>query len=452
MSKGRILLVSFHFYPSPEVGAKRPSETALHLKRIGYEVTVLRAWERQFAGLPVPAGFAELHIVSITVPRRMFTALWIALKRALRITPNAPAANRAGAPAAQNRSAPGRLGPLGWLRRQALAYDTLFQGNKRWLLCSVVRLWLNTRRRRYDLVIASGPPMVSYICGWLASHFAGRKLLLDFRDPWYLHGDKELTTVMLNHPLAKFENGLGKTCVQRSSAIVAASPGTKRHIVESFGVPPDSVQVVRNGFDEHALVGEAPPRGRLELLYTGSLYWNRNPFPFLEALHALSCRSAVDASKVRLRLVGKCERWKDTPLRPWLAERRMETIVEILPYVRPQDLRAIVASSNVLINFAQGQPRQIPAKSYDYLAAGREVLVLAETESDVADLFREAGIGHVVEPDDAAGMARVLEDLYARYVRGEGAKTSPAPAVARYSRAAQLEAFSGIVAKVLADA
>ena len=451
MTKGRILLVSFHFYPSQEVGAKRPSETAAHLRRIGYDVTVLRAWERQFAALSVPDSLAGLRILSITVPRRMFTAIWIALKRAIRIARPAPAASGAGA-RARSSGAQGKMGPLAWLRRQALAYDTLFQGNKRWLFRSALRLWLHTRRRRYDLVIASGPPMASYICGWLASHFAAPKLLLDFRDPWYLHGDKELTTVMLNHPLARFENGLAKTCVQRCAAIVAASPGTKRHIVESFGMQPDSVQVIRNGFDEHALVGAVPPRGRLELLYTGSLYWNRNPFPFLEALHTLSSAAAVDASKIRLRLVGKCERWKDSPLRPWIAERGMETIVEILPYMKPEDLRAIVASSNVLINFAQGQPRQIPAKSYDYIAAGREVVVLAELHSDVADLFREAGIGHVVEPGDTAGMSRILEDLYSRYVRGTGAEANVAGGVGRYSRAAQLEAFSAVVAKVLADA
>jgi glycosyltransferase involved in cell wall biosynthesis len=452
MSKGRILLVSFHFYPSPEVGAKRPSETALHLRKIGYDVTVLRAWERRFAGEPVPDRLASLRILSITVPRRVLTAMWIALKRALGIARNAPAATGGGAAATPGPSAQGRLRPLAWLRRQALAYDTLFQGNKRWLLRSVVRLWLHTRRRRYDLVIASGPPMVSYICGWLASYFAARKLLLDFRDPWYLHGDEELTTVMLNHPLARFENGLGKTCAQRCAAIVAASPGTKRHIVDRFGVPPDNVRVVRNGFDEYAFVDTEPPRGRLELLYTGSLYWNRNPFPFLEALHALSSAPGVDASKVRLRLVGKCEHWKDRPLRPWLAERRMEGIVEILPYMSPKELRDVVASSNVLINFAQGQPRQIPAKSYDYIAARRDVVVVAETDSDVADLFREAGVGHVVEPGDTVAMRRALEDLYERYARGAGASRGVAPAVASYSRAAQLEVFSGIVAKVLADA
>jgi glycosyltransferase involved in cell wall biosynthesis len=391
---------------------------------------------------------ATLRVLTVAIPRRLLTAAWIAMKRSLGFARKGPAP-AAGSAAAS--AGPRRPSPLAWLRRQALAYDTLFQGNKRWLLRSVVRLWLHTRRERYDLVIASGPPMVSYICGWVAAHFAAPKLLLDFRDPWYLHGDKELTTAMLGHPLARFENGLGKTCVRRCAAIVAASPGTKRHIVESFGVAPDDVQIVRNGFDEHALVGGEPPRGRLELLYTGSLYWNRNPFPFLEALHALSSRAAVDRSKVRVRLVGKCEHWKDRPLRPWIAERRMEEIVEILPYMSPKDLRAVVESSNVLINFAQGQPRQIPAKSYDYIAAGRDVLVIAEIDSDVADLFREAGVGHVVAPDDAAGMTRSLEELYARHVRGAGTARA-APTVARYSRAAQLEVFAALVAKTLAGA
>lgn len=445
MRKASILVISYHFYPSHEVGAKRPSETALHFARQGYDVTVLRGWRPGFAQRADIEPIENLSVLSVTIPRRRITELWIAFKQRLGRQSVEVAASARGEKGDSPRA---RRSVLRWVRRQLLAFDTLFQGEKRWLLASVLKLLVARRGRRYDLVIASGPPMVSYICGYLVAKLKRTRLLLDYRDPWYLHGDPELTTVMLGHPLARLENALARSCAHRCGALVAASPGTKRHILERFEVPEERVHVVRNGFDAHAVVKETPPVGRLEMLYAGSLYWNRNPFPFLEALRELLTHGALDRERVRCRLVGNCEAWKDIPLRPWIEQAGMQNVVEILPFMAPLKLRELVADSNVLINFAQGQKRQIPAKSYDYIAAGRDVLVIAEADGDVADLFRDARIGRIVDPEDGQGFADAIRFYYARHALAENAAES-SPRVDRYAREAQLESFERIVERVL---
>jgi glycosyltransferase involved in cell wall biosynthesis len=453
MTKGKILLVSYHFYPSREVGAKRPSETALHLMRSGYDVTVLRGFEPSFEALASPSSLEGLDVVSVTIPKKALTALWIKLKTRIRGEKRAAASDGMWTTGGTGGARAPKLTLLGWLRRQVLAWDTLFQGNKRWLLKSVLKLVVQTRGTRFDLVIASGPPMVSYIGGWALAVLKRARLILDYRDPWYVHGDPELSTVMLGHPLANFENRLARTCAQRCSVLVAASPGTRRHILEHFDVSPERVDLVRNGFDEHAVVDAPPPKGRLEILYAGSLYWNRNPFPFLEALYAVLADGALKRNAIRCRLVGNCEEWKGVPLRPWIAAKSMRDVIEIVPFMSPAELRDVVAGSNVLVNFAQGQKRQIPAKSYDYIAARRDVLVITEPDSDVADLFREAGVGTIVAPDDTAGFAAAIKSLYAKHVDGAvPSRAAPNHAVRPYSRAAQLELFTKIVARVLEDA
>ena len=62
----------------------------------------------------------------------------------------------------------------------------------------------------------------------------------------------------------------------------------------------------------------------------------------------------------------------ERPLKP------LSLVVSVIPAVDPGELTAYMNASNVLINFAQGQARQIPAKSYDYLAWRRDVLTIAE--------------------------------------------------------------------------
>ena len=450
MNKPRILLISYHFYPSPEVGAKRPSETAIHLAGQGYDVTVLRAREREHIGRVDPAELSGLKLISVKVPRRLFTAAWIRLKSAFKGR-NHGMHSSAGGKVAQALPEPGRRrrSPIAWLHRQLLAYDTLFQGNKRWLLLSVLKLLPPIGFRGFDLVIASGPPMVSYICGWAAARLAGAKLVLDYRDPWYLHGDEELSTVMLGHPLARFENGLAKTCARSCVALVAASPGTRQHISSRFGVDEKDVHVIRNGYDRHAIVTTPSPAGRLDFLYAGSLYWNRNPFPFLEGLKRALLRSGVDRARVKFRLYGRCEQWNKVPLAPWIAANGIQDVVEILPMISPEELNHVVADSNVMINFAQGQRRQIPAKSYDLMASRRDVLVITELDGDVADLFREARIGTIVEPNDVDGVEQAVLSMYARHVLGEGGGTVGCTDIDRYSRETQLRLYGELVAAVL---
>jgi hypothetical protein len=43
----------------------------------------------------------------------------------------------------------------------------------------------------------------------------------------------------------------------------------------------------------------------------------------------------------------------------------------VRPAVPPAEASALMTEAEVLVNFAQGQPEQIPAKLYDYIASGR---------------------------------------------------------------------------------
>lgn len=436
MSKGAVLLISYHFYPSSEVGAKRPSETALFLQRNGFDVTVLRGRDYSDPANEVPPGLGDLRIVSVAIPRRWITELWLKLKQ-LR---GRRRSGSAAASAARSAKAPGPIGPIDWLRRQVAAFEGFLQCDKRWFCKCVVRiLWLRVRRR-FDVVVASGPPMAGYACGVFAATVLRAPLILDFRDPWYLHGDPERKSAAPGHVFGRLENRLAHVCVSRASQIVVASPGIERHLRESFALDGKRIDLVRNGFDEHAAILEPPPAGRLAMLYAGTLYWNRNPFPFLSALATVCADPAVARKRISLKLVGRCAEWGGTPLAPWLRENGIDDVVSLIPTIPSSELRRLVVESNVLVNFAQGQPRQIPAKSYEYIASRREVLTIAERDSDVADLFREVGAGAFVQPDDSEGMARCIRAFYDELaVRGKVAAATQN--VVAFSRASQLARF-----------
>jgi alpha-1,3-rhamnosyl/mannosyltransferase len=93
-----------------------------------------------------------------------------------------------------------------------------------------------------------------------------------------------------------------KTALHRSDRVIAISEATKRDLVESFGVDPERVEVVYEGFDPAVFYprkGEpaAPPY----LLYAGTLAPNKN-LPFLLRVF---CRLRDAGFGVELQLAGR---------------------------------------------------------------------------------------------------------------------------------------------------
>jgi len=452
MTGQRVLFISYHFYPSVEIGAKRPSETVKYLSATGLDVSIIRGCrpsDLRVDSIGANVGIADYAVV---IPRKRVTEIWSQTKAGWRkIFRGTAERSNSGIPY-QNSEGQRVEKRISWMRRQYRILDTLFLSDKLWLFRCFVRIVL-LKRRQFDVIIASGPPMGGYIAGAFASKVFQAPLILDFRDPWILHSDTERYSQYTDHPLARFEDYIGQFCVSRSSRIVVTSPGIERHLKESFKLDQQQIDLVRNGYDEDAIITVGPPQNRLELLYAGTLYINRNPFPFLEALDAFVHDSQVDREKVRFRLVGKCSSWRGVSLRSWLAHKQLDDVVKISAPVVRAELTKYVMDSNVLINFAQGQPRQIPAKSYEYLAAGRDVITFAEPESDVADLFRQAKIGYIVEPGNESSSITIMHELYQRYVVQGRKRDLSRVDTYRFSRAPQLEKFLSIVKATLsADA
>lgn len=449
MTEATILLVSYHFYPSPEVGAKRPSQTAKYLQARGFRMVVCRGIAKSLDRSEPPSEFGAIELISVSFPRKRLTNLWKRVRIAFASRGRSRSRRQPSVPSEKvARQAPQSSGGIGWLRRQFRALESFLQGDKLWLLSALSKTLWRLRGRNVDLVIASGPPIAGYICGTLVARFLKSRLLLDFRDPWYLHGDPERKTQIVGHPLANLENHIGQLCVSSSDAIVVSSPGIEDHLRDAFSIDKQAIWLVRNGFEDEDVVHEPVPTGRLTMLYAGSLYWNRNPFPFLEALRSVCESSSVSRSNIQFQLVGRCADWNGISLQEWIDERGLQDVVTIAPPVDRDKLRALVVNSNVLVNFAQGQARQIPAKSYEYIASGREILTLAERDSAVACLFAEACRGVVVEPEDAVGLREAIMELYERFV-SHAVAHQRTTAIDGFSRIRQLERFEAAIEECL---
>ena len=439
-----ILILSYHFYPSPTVGAKRVSELACRLRDEGWQVTVLCAPGKRVTELM--ERIRDIEIITVERPPKLYPLLAYWPKRFGRgkaASSEEPAAVTFGKGPHAQKSAGRRESPLAWLKRNYHALELTIDDTKLWSVQVLLRaLRLGPR---FDGIISSGPPHSVHFAARLLAGLTGAQWIMDLRDPVVctnIWPEQGATASALRD---RVERWVERTTVRHARGVTVASPGIGSVLVQRVPAVGGKLQVVLNGHDGRA----APtvwPTGQLRLLYAGSLYLNRNPFPLLEALHDLLNQTTVNRLKVRFRLVGQCERWNGRQLLPWIESMGMGDVVQVLPAVSPIEVAALMRESEVLVNFAQGQPQQIPAKLYDYIASGREMLLIAEADSDAARITRESGAGRIIEPEDHAGLRAAVGELYTFYVARGLAYAPDDDIIDRFSREHQNQRFMNLLA------
>jgi glycosyltransferase involved in cell wall biosynthesis len=433
----RILIVSHHFYPDAEVGAKRMSELARYLCSEAYEVLVVAA--RPSRGGEVDPALRldspNLRHIWIPQPPKLLPFLLPRIKLLLARGGGDKQAvvSRSVVPAES-----GKESLLHRLRRAYLSLEWLIDDKKLWAALVAVRLLGFAFTKPFDAVISSGPPMSTHLAVLLARPVLRGRWIIDLRDPWCDQDQRSYVQTKLSRQLDRWFEA---RAVAVADAVTVTTPSYKQLLCQRYSEKRERIQLVLNGFDGE-VEARPPPSGKLHLLYAGSLYYNRDPFPLLRGIRELVNRPDVDRSRVIVRLVGDCQSWNGASVAGWIQDNGLQDCVVIHPRVPAAEVGALLAEANVLINFAQAQPMQIPAKMFDYLAARREVLLITEPHSDTAWLARQAGCARIVPPGDDAAMNSTLASLYHDYVEApQNLKLSSTPSLTAFSRRAQSEKF-----------
>lgn len=440
----RALILSYHFYPDPAVGARRISELALAMRDEGWELDVVAASPPR--GAPPDPGLADrvrgLKVRRVPVPPKVSPPMLRAL-RGLGLSWGGNAAAADQAPPGTPGSGAARPRPLRKAKHLYHSLEALFDARKLWTMLAGLRVATLRPGGRVDLVISCGPPMCVHLPAALARRRFGARWVIDLRDPWM--GNTSSRPELMTGPRVALEGMAERFCMGRVDRVVCASPGTRRDVLDRYPALADRTEVILNGFDGEARPGPERPRGRLTLLFAGMIYFNRNPFPLLEALRALLSEPDVERDKVTFDLVGGVAAWRGRSVAAWAQENGLADRVRIRPAVASGEVRDLMEEADVLVNFAQGQPRQIPAKTFEYLAAGREMLLISEPDSDSSALLREVGAGRVVPPDDPRAMRDTLRALYDAYVVRREPYVPPAERIERHSRRAQNRRYLDLI-------
>lgn len=443
MKKSAVIL-SYHFYPSAEVGARRPSELALSLQRSGWNIVVVTAKPSRFARVDTSLSDAisDLTVFKVTNPPSLESKLVHLVKKLLGRDSNSNGKwELSQTPPGAMEKAPLRKRIWSESKRYYFSVRYLFGTNKAWSILAFFRLVRVCMSDQYSVIISSGPPMPAHIAAVVVKKLFRKKWVMDMRDPWFL---ADFAPAQYRSAFrTMLDTWVEQRCYRNADLIVCTSPGAARIINERCAETKSRTRVVLNGYDIVVNSITPSPTGKLRLLYTGAIYFNRNPFPLFEAIDALLDESNIDRENIQFDLFGQCEEWQGIQIIPWLEERGLSDVIRVHAAVDHSEVSRQIAHANVLVNFAQGQPDQIPAKTYEQIVSGREVLVISELDSDTASVTTASGAGSVVPPEEPERILQALLRLYNCYVVEQREyRQPPMEVLSAYSRASQNQAYA----------
>lgn len=300
-----------------------------------------------------------------------------------------------------------------------------------------------------DVILAMTDPPFAGILAAFLSMLKGKRLVYAIQD---LYPDMAVAgTIVKPGLLTRCWEGLHRWTLRRAARVIVLGEDMRTRMI-SKGVKPGKISVVRSGVqaegpgDERSVNREVirAIRGRFRfvLLHAGNL-------GFYGAWDTLvAAMREVQNEDVALVFVGDG------------AERaRLEGLaagadnIRFLPFFPSHEIPSVLAAPDVhIITIRQGlEGVVVPSKLFSILAAGKPILAVAPSGTDVATLGEARGFAMQAEPfgpDATASAIRLLAASPDRVVKmGQAARV----AAAQYPQAGELRRLVDLMSSLQAD-
>jgi glycosyltransferase involved in cell wall biosynthesis len=305
-----------------------------------------------------------------------------------------------------------------------------------WLPFGVARGLRVVRTAPIRCLYSTSPQPTAHLIALALKTLTGLPWIADFRDPW-VEDVPEVGRSLLRH---RVERRLEAAVVRRADRLLTTTPRLRDEFLKRYPeLDPAGARVIYNGYDEADVPAEVsrPSKGeRFELLHAGLVTPSyRDPAPLFRAVAALVARRRLDASRVRVVFMGGGRYPESSAFRDLVRAHGLESVVEVAPRVAHAEalVRMRRADALLLLQASDDTRALIPAKTFEYLRAGRPILAVL-AEGATTDLLAGMPECHVAEPADAPALELALVRLYRAWRDGAGPAAVSRP-IARFERA-----------------
>lgn len=420
----RILIVSYAFPPYNTIGAVRVGSTAAQLLEMGHDVRVISARDQ----------VVEPNLESRFPSERVVYTPWLDVNRPVSLALGGRARTRQTGYTVQG-------GGSGLVTRLGRLYKTMLNfpdGRIGWLPYAtragarIIRGW------KPDVIYGSGLPWTSLMVASRLSRRYGIPWVAELRDLWM-----DSSFYPYDGARKRIEGRLEKGVLESAAGLVTVSESLAERLRTRFSQP---VASVLNGYDPEAYPPAAPPApGPLRLVYCGMIYeGTRDPTPLFRAIRLLGPL----AGQVRVAFYGRYMGGMEK-----LTQREgVEAQVEVNAPVSHRESLRLQQEADALLLLVWDDPSvrgEYTGKFFEYMGAGRPVLVVGSAENVAGRAVVERGVG--IATTDPARIAEQLREWIAQKQALGAVPAPPREAMGGFSRREQTRTLDSFLARVVAN-
>lgn len=262
-----------------------------------------------------------------------------------------------------------------------------------------------------DVIWGTSPPIFQAFSAWLLSFLKRCPFLFEVRDLW---PDFAIAMgVLQNRTNIRLSRWLEKFLYRRADRVVVNSPGYVNH-VKAHGAR--EVNLVPNGvdtsmfdpdFDTTTIRSRLNLQNKFIVIYAGAHGPSNDLGILVDAAELIK-----DNHDIQVVFVGD---GKDKPALVTDVQTRGLTNITFIAPVAKNDMKEVFAMADACIAILK--PIELykttyPNKVFDYMAAGRPVLLAID--GVIRSVVEEAGAGVFVQPGNAQLLADAIVDLFGK--------------------------------------
>jgi len=344
----RVLIVTQHFPPENSGNASRIFDLSKNLARLGCKVMVLS---------PHP-----------TFPHGSFKKIWkVYSSRKI-----------------------GGINHINIFSWQPTTNDPSFLSRMSYYLIFPIHaiLWALLKRREYDVVITSAPPIFTGITGYFIKKITRKKWFFDVRDLW-IDASVSLGFIKKDSLFEKVSRKYETLCYRVCDELVVTTEEIKKIIKKENGISYDKIEIVSNGVDTRVFKPSNVKKNRV--IYTGNIGHAQD----LEKV-ILAVKKINEKFSLEFYLAGDGDIKED--LEELVKKEGLEDIVTFAGVLTRDKIPGMLAESLIGVAPLRNLPSlryALPTKAYEYMSCG--IPFIGTGKGEIEHLAKSSGGGVVAE-------------------------------------------------------
>lgn len=400
----RMLLICPGFPPEDGGGTIRVAKLAKYLPAFGWSMTVVTAQPPKGAEGPTTL---RREVLVRRAPRFDLTGALVAPLAALRRYCRKEISSSTG------KDGPGMGGPPS---RRLAEYFMVPDDRVLWVPLAVLAALWAWAVDGPEVVYSTSPSASAHLIGLVVKGLTRTKWIIEFRDPWTFNPFR------IPRPFSwmeRLERWMERCILRQADHVVVTSEAYRERFLTMYPeLQPEKFSWIPNGFDPEDFEKiERREHPGITLVHAGTFYAHRSPLHFLEGLALALAQQPHVRRILKVRFLGPEDPMTPLGVVRWGLE---DVVVQAGKLNHKQCIEAMVNADLLLLIPGPGEGT-IPGKLYEYFAAKRPILCLADEGASRA-LVISLGLGVAASPEDPEGIAACLLGLVeqVRVIKSQG--------------------------------